>query len=474
MPLHRDPGALGGDAHALVVVAGRAAGGEGIAEPEAVVGGDAVGDVGEGRGALVRGDHQVGVVLVVAHHLGRRHHRAFLEVVGDVQQAGNEDAVAGDGLGLDLVTSAAQGQAPWNEAALGADRHDHRVLHLLGLDQAEHLGAVVLLAIRPAQAATRDLAAAQVHALDARRIDEDLVLGHRLGHLRNGPRVQFEAEVILGLAIGIGLVVVGAQRGLDQVQVATQDAVFVEHRDPVQGRDYGLLEALLLVFQVLGAELARQVETGLEQAHQFAGDVHMVDQGAGDIAEIEAQANLLEVTGIGPQQRHVAPAHAGGQHQTVERIVLRRALTDAHEGFLQVVVELLDIDVQVLGVGEGKVVNPVLTAVPVAHVEGELAQHAQPEVFQNRQHVRQRQRRVGMVELAVQLPVPLGQWPVEAHHQRTLLAQLEQVLHVHHRRMRRETLAVASRETTGEGGQHVGALGFAEILDDQADVVVLP
>jgi hypothetical protein len=36
VPLDRLPRAAGGDAHALVVVADRAAGGEGVAEPEAV------------------------------------------------------------------------------------------------------------------------------------------------------------------------------------------------------------------------------------------------------------------------------------------------------------------------------------------------------------------------------------------------------------------------------------------------------
>ena len=66
VPLHRHPRAAGGDAHRLVVVADRAAGGERVAEPEAVVLGDAVGDVGERRGALVGGDDEVGVVAVVA------------------------------------------------------------------------------------------------------------------------------------------------------------------------------------------------------------------------------------------------------------------------------------------------------------------------------------------------------------------------------------------------------------------------
>ena len=62
-----------------------------------------------------------------------------------------------------------------HEAALGADRHDDGVLDLLRLHQAQHLGAEILRPVGPADAAARHLAEAQMHALDARRIDEDLV-----------------------------------------------------------------------------------------------------------------------------------------------------------------------------------------------------------------------------------------------------------------------------------------------------------
>lgn len=72
VPFDTLPRALGGDAHGLVVVAHRTAGGEGVAQPEAVGLGDVVGDVGEGRGALVGGHHQIGVVAVAAHHPLRR------------------------------------------------------------------------------------------------------------------------------------------------------------------------------------------------------------------------------------------------------------------------------------------------------------------------------------------------------------------------------------------------------------------
>src|SRR3546814_7743547 len=54
MTLDRNPPAARGDRHALVIVAVAAPAGEGVAEPEIVVGGDCVGDVGEARGALDR------------------------------------------------------------------------------------------------------------------------------------------------------------------------------------------------------------------------------------------------------------------------------------------------------------------------------------------------------------------------------------------------------------------------------------
>ncbi|CRM91320.1 hypothetical protein [Pseudomonas sp. 22 E 5] len=474
--LHTHPRALGGDAHLLVVVTGGTAGGERVAQPEAVVDSDAVGDVGEGRSALVRRHHQVRVIVVMTHDVGRRHQGAVLQVVGDVQQAGNEDAVARDALGRDLVPAAAQRQATRQEAALGAHRHDHRVLHLLGFYQAQYFGAEIFFTVGPAQAAPRHVTEAQVHAFNSWRVHKDFKLRHRLGQLGDGTRVELEAEVRLVLAVGVGLIEVGAQGGLDQVQVAPQDAVLVEHLNVVQGAEDRLLQALLLVFQVIGGELARQVETGLEQPGQLAGDVGVVVQGAGDVTEVEAQADLLEVTRIGTQQRDVAPWQAGGEYQAVERIVLGIAMHDMHERVLQGVVELLDIQVHAFGGDERKVMDPELAAIGVAQAIRELAQHAQTEVFQDRQHVGQRQRRVGVVELAMQLTLAgdLAKRLVEAHHQWVGFGQAEQVLHVDHRRMRGETLAVTGGKAFREVRQHVGAVGFAEALHHQAGVVVLP
>ena len=62
-----------GDAHRLVVVAGGAARCERVVEPELVALRDAVRGVGQVRGALVGGDNEVRIVLVVAEDAGRRH-----------------------------------------------------------------------------------------------------------------------------------------------------------------------------------------------------------------------------------------------------------------------------------------------------------------------------------------------------------------------------------------------------------------
>ena len=186
VPFDRFPGALGGDAHGLVVVTHRTAGGERVTQPEAVGDRDLVGDVGERRGALVRGDHQVGVIAVATHHVRGRDDRAggFVDVVGHVEQPGDEQPVAGHALvpgrlAVDGGVAGAHRRPLDDEPALGADGDDDGVLDRLGLDQAQDLGPEVLPAVRPPQAAASDVAEPQVHTLHPRRVDEDLELRPR-------------------------------------------------------------------------------------------------------------------------------------------------------------------------------------------------------------------------------------------------------------------------------------------------------
>ena len=72
-----------------------------------------------------------------------------------------------------------------HEAALGAHGHDDGVLDVLRLHEAEHFGAEVLAPVGPANAAARHVAHAQVHAFDARAVDEDLELRPRQRQVGN-------------------------------------------------------------------------------------------------------------------------------------------------------------------------------------------------------------------------------------------------------------------------------------------------
>jgi len=86
-----------------VVVAVAATGSEGIAHPEAVLGRQTVGDVGEGGGAFVRRHHQVVVVFVVTYYPLGRLNAGIHQVVGDVQKAADEGLVGRDTFGLECL-----------------------------------------------------------------------------------------------------------------------------------------------------------------------------------------------------------------------------------------------------------------------------------------------------------------------------------------------------------------------------------
>src|SRR4029079_14665934 len=91
VPLHGDPRAARGDPHRLVVVAVRPAAGESVAKPEIVVERDPLGDVGQGRGALVGGDDEIGIVVVPDHDLFGVNDLVVDDIVGDRQAGAAEN-----------------------------------------------------------------------------------------------------------------------------------------------------------------------------------------------------------------------------------------------------------------------------------------------------------------------------------------------------------------------------------------------
>ena len=125
--------------------------------------GQPVGDIGEGRGTFVSGDHQVGVVAIMADHIGRWHDFTLIQIVGQIQQPPDKRLIAGDALFPQGLPGAIFRRLFDDEPALGTDGHNHRVLHLLGLYQAENFGAVVLTAVGPAQPAPGHRACPEVY-----------------------------------------------------------------------------------------------------------------------------------------------------------------------------------------------------------------------------------------------------------------------------------------------------------------------
>src|SRR4030095_11195407 len=145
--------------------------------------------------SLVGRDDEIGVVAVAPDHLRRRTNLATDQVVGEIKEPPNEGPIARDSL---REPGLAVGGIGWEfhpEPALGADRYDDRVLHHLGLDQAEYLGTEVLAAVRPSQTTPRDRAEPEVYAFHARRIHPDLIARSGCGQVGYGSRVELDREV---------------------------------------------------------------------------------------------------------------------------------------------------------------------------------------------------------------------------------------------------------------------------------------
>ena len=211
VPLDRLPGAARRDPHRLVVVTVGAAGGERIVEPEVMLLGNRIGQVGERGRALVGGDDEVGIVTVASHDAGRRYHGTLDEIVGEVEHRRHELPVGRAALRLPRLAVGRIGKLAREEAALGAHGDDDRVLDLLRLDQAEDLGAEVLGPVGPAQAAAGDRAEAQVHALHPRGVHPDLEARTRQRHVGHRTRIELQGDP--GCRAGeCGR----AQRGLDE------------------------------------------------------------------------------------------------------------------------------------------------------------------------------------------------------------------------------------------------------------------
>ena len=377
MPLDRFPGTARGNAHLLVVITDRSSGGKGVAEPEAVIRRHAVGNVGKGGCAFVCCHHQIRVVLVMAHYVYRRHHNTFDHVVGDVQQPGQKQLVASHTFGQVGVPFRSWRCILEHEAALGADRHDHRVFDLLRLDQAQNFGAEIFPPVRPAQPAARHLASAQVHPFDTRGIDPYLEQRFGLGHTRHLARLELQRQIGLVPANCGFLPQVGACGCGDGSEELAQYPVVIQAGNICKTGFDALAQALLRRLPILSQA---RIETGIEEGHDGLGNRCVPVQGSFNVGLAEGEAELLEVTGVGAQHADGPRIEIGGEHQFVQVVAFHVATPGQRKQRLESL-----LDTRQLGICthlQAHVVNPQGVA---ANPVGVLVQHPRSQPFEHGQ-----------------------------------------------------------------------------------------
>jgi len=393
------------------------------------------------------------------------HDPAVDDVVGDRQQRADEDPVAFGAFRQPRVAiDRGGGELLGVEAALGAGRHDHRILDALRLHQPEDFGAEVVTPIRPAQAAACNRAGAQVDALDPRRIDPDLAPRHGGGQAGDQVAVELERQRLVRRG-GKG---VGAQAGGDQVAIGAQDAVIVDRRhgvEPVRDRRVRSLD-------VAGTGgVVRRGEARDQRPRQLRRAAQRVDHGGQAIR----QACLPEVAEPGAQQHHRLRCEPDIDDQPVERVVLRRALQHRgdrafeHRG-IGLVVARIALDDEIMD-----------EAVAVLAQPGrQFADDAEAEILQHRYRVRQGERAGELVDL--ELPIFARDDREDADRPRICVVQPREAQDV----LRglggaadvavigRERLRPAQREARGARGRHLLGERRLDVRDPAADHAAQP
>ena len=209
--------------------------------------------------------------------------------------------------------------------------------------------------------------------------------------------------------------------------------------------------------------------------HDVAGDDRVGVQRLLHIGLAEGDRRLAQVFAIGAQQRDVAPADARGQDQAVEAVVLGIARPDAGIGLVELVADLRHVDFGAVGGAHGEVVDPDrLVRARRLYLERNLADDLEPEILQRRQHGRERDLVLHLVELQAQLVGPRFDRAIEVDGGNCLVPRFLHMIDVGDGGVGVEVILVAGREGIAIAPQQVHARGFALGLDQRIAQVVGP
>ena len=470
--LDRLPGAAGGDAHRLVVVSRGAARGKRIPQPEIVFPADAVRVIGKCRRAFVGCDDQIRIVGVLAFDLRRRNDLVADAVVGDVEQAAQIILVTGDPFLEKRFAIGRRRRALEHEAALGAHRHDDGVLDHLRLDQPKHFGPEIFRPVRPAQPSARDLAAAQVHALEPRRVDEDLEHRLRLRQARHLRGVELERYEAPALPSRVAAPVIRAGRPENQREVLAKHAILGKVLHLVERR---LDRAHLFCGPGPCARTVIGIEAGLEQLDQHAGEIWMRSQRCLDESLRQCKSDLPQVFCVSAQQGNFMRWKTSGDDEAIEVVVLDLSIEYAAERILEHRVQGVDLD---FGIRQARkqpeIVNPDGRRAVRRDAVWALVQHLESHVLEHRQAVGQRYRAAEMEQLEAQCTRRSFERPVQSHGQRRGFAQLGHRPDIRYRIPRGEILAISRGKRGAKAAEVVIAARFAGRFDQRLLEIVLP
>lgn len=235
-------------------------------------------------------------------------------------------------------------------------------------------------------------------ALDLRGVHPDLVRRAGRRQVGDGLRVQLHGQVAVRPALAVLLVVVGAQRRLDDREEGPQDPVLVQGGDLVE-RPVQLLQQP--VGQLGAGPLAVRGHPRLEQRDQQPGGVDVVGERLLHVRLAEGRTGLPQVLGVGPQHHRLAPVEAGAQHQRVEVVALGGAGPHGGEGVLEALAGVVALDV--LRHPQPEVVDPGDGGVGAAQLVRTLVDDLDAQAVQAGQHPGQRDRLAPAVDLEAAL-----------------------------------------------------------------------
>ena len=230
------------------------------------------------------------------------------------------------------------------------------------------------------------------------RVDKNLVHRHWLWHIGDAGRLQLERKIRFQDTFGIALKKVGAQGCLHDAYKLPDNAILAEIGHLLQRFINPLLYRVLALLAVGFIALKAGRKSGQEQLDDGTGNVQIIGQGFRHIFHTIGKLQLAQIARIGSQQGDFAPVQLGANQQLVETVVFRLAIPDARKGVLKLVLDFFQHNIVRQRVNEAEILDPEQAPVAVANGVGALSDNAQPEVFQYRQHVRQRQAARGVIQ----------------------------------------------------------------------------